>query len=83
MVMTICTQCKHLRSSGPIWYQNQCGAVPKAKVVDPVSGLTGWSDTNDLGRHYISPYTSGAYKYCRDVNQGACELFVAASKHDA
>lgn len=76
--MTFCKTCKHHIAAeqntvrADIWYNHFCAASPRVSVTDPVTGKGGYSETNDLGRAVI---TDNKYRYCRDVNNGDCQLF--------
>jgi len=78
-VTTICANCANLFRKEPadsprydVWYNLLCMASPLVETVDIVSGKTGYSQVNDLGKEYV---TDEAYEYCRDVNKGTCGKF--------
>lgn len=71
--MTICRQCKHFIESGPIWYDQFCGAVTNPTDIDPVTGHESFVGVNDLGTKY---FDDNPHPYARDMNKtGNCELF--------
>ncbi len=70
---TACTKCKHLLSSGPIWYDNFCSAIIREKVRDPYDGIWKYGGVNDLGGEYV---TNQRHPHVRTVNtDGKCILY--------
>ena len=77
-IRTICFGCKHhleVRDARniTIWYNQFCKASPLPKAIDPVTGKSGYSQTNDLGDTHISDQK---FHYCRTINtRGNCPKF--------
>ena len=74
--MKTCVSCKHLRRKGPtnIWYDLLCAKAPREVTVCPLTGESGFKGKNDLGGEYV---TQDAFRYCRDINKGDCEMWEA------
>jgi len=73
MKFTICTECKHLVSNGPEWYNNFCGAVVNESARDPFDGGWKYGVKTDTGRVVI---TNERHPFAREVNtNGQCVLF--------
>ena len=75
---TVCAKCKHFRNLEPhsvradIWYNHICMASPFPKERDPYDGEVKPYATNALGQKV---FCNKEFAYCRDVNNGQCELF--------
>lgn len=75
---TVCYQCKHFHNEEPtgprkdIWYNHFCKASPLPIAMNPVTGEMQSKSSNDLG---TTIYTDRGFKFCRDVNDGNCELW--------
>ena len=75
---TVCYDCKHFHNeetSGPrkdIWYNHYCKASPLPMEMNPVTGEIQATCTNDLGTKI---YTDRGFRFCRDINDGNCELW--------
>ncbi len=70
--ITLCIHCRFFINKGTVWYDQFCGATPREKATDPVTGCEGYRVVNDLGRASI---TDEPYAYARDVNDGQCPLY--------
>jgi hypothetical protein len=71
---TLCINCEHFISRGPIWYHHFCGApeVQAKEGIDPITGDTGFVKQNDLGIKYFDDKSE---PYARDINNGSCPHF--------
>jgi len=71
MGMTICWNCEHHITAGhthkdhkAIWYNNFCGAISHDKIIDPVTGIEDYKE-------------SQLHPHCKDINpDGKCKLFI-------
>ena len=73
MTTTFCVECKHLEYTGAdVWYNYFCRASKLKQVVDPVTGNKKYETFNSLGTRIL---VDNPYRFCRDVNDGHCQLF--------
>jgi hypothetical protein len=78
--MKVCVECNFFynKQDGPrtnVWYNQFCKHPKNRKqsVVDPVSGNSGYQDSNDLGMQYIDEYP---FPFARKCNtNGNCYLW--------
>ena len=73
---TICVKCQFHKGprKGGSWHEHKC-AHPETQLTqeqDPVTGITGYAEKNDLGRVYL---TDNPLKDCRDINHGNCQYY--------
>ena len=77
-LITTCKECKHFKNKEPTepredaWYNHLCTAHPREKIINPVTGIKGYSGVNFFGARYI---TDDPYEFCRDHNDGFCKDF--------
>jgi len=79
--MNICINCRYLEGADSStvhkvqWYDMRCvhPGVRRLAVVDPVTGLTRYESTNDLGGKVLN---DEEFPYPRDINtDGNCRLY--------
>ena len=72
--MNICKSCKHLHREGRSenWSDFLCGAFPRERATDPVTGEEGYK-AGDENYSYVS---NDPYPHCRDINHdGNCKYY--------
>ena len=78
--ITVCRCCVGFRNLEPgsvrehVWYNHLCLASPLPRGLDPYDGEEKPYLGNDLGRQCFVEERAG-FHFCRDVNDGHCELF--------
>lgn len=72
--VTICAKCKYSEGHGDTWYNWYCKHpnAERSLGIDVVTGNQCYIVKNDLGGYYT---TDKKHPYCRDVNNGYCELY--------
>lgn len=80
--ITVCANCKYFVCEGKrkIWYNSYCHHPKWEKVIeiqDPVSGMWEYEVENEYG-HKVRRETP--YPYCRDLNEGDCDLYEESLK---
>lgn len=77
---TVCKWCASFKNVEPdsiradVWYNHLCTVSPLPMSVDPYDGQEKPVGVNSLGHSYFS---EDKFHYCRDVNDGHCQLFSA------
>lgn len=73
--ITICANCKHKLFLGDVWYDQFCTVSKRKLFTDPVTGKTGYMEINSFGEEYLDDKDGRQYEYCRDINNGNCQMF--------